>query len=54
MSLVNPGILCPLPYLMLITLFMVVVEKCDGEYKDKLYITTKQRLADFRKQKENA
>ncbi len=40
MSLVNPGILCPMPYLMLITLFMVVVEKCDdGEYQEKIYIT---------------
>ncbi len=35
MSLVNPGIFCPLPYLMLITLFMVVVEKCDGERLEK-------------------
>lgn len=44
MSLVNPGILCPLPYLMLITLFLVVVEKCDGEIQEKLYISTKQRI----------
>ncbi len=29
MSLVNPGIFCPLPYLMLITLFLVVAEKCN-------------------------
>ncbi len=27
MSLVNPGIFCPMPYLMLVTLFMVIVEK---------------------------
>ncbi len=27
MSLVNPGIFCPIPYLMLITLFLVIVEK---------------------------
>ncbi len=46
MSLVNPGILCPLPYLLLITLFMVVVEKCDGEIQEKLYISTKQRIKD--------
>jgi hypothetical protein len=44
MSLVNPGILCPLPYLMLITLFMVVVEKCRDENQEKLYISTKQRI----------
>lgn len=43
MSLVNPGIFCPLPYLMIITLFMVVVEKCDGEQQEKLYIGTKQK-----------
>lgn len=54
MSLVNPGILCPLPYLMLITLFMVVVEKCDGEYQEKLYITAKQRIKDFRNRRENS
>lgn len=29
MSLVNPGILCPLPYLFLVVLFMVIVEKND-------------------------
>ncbi len=44
MSLVNPGILCPLPYLMLVTLFMVVVEKCDeGEQQEKLSIWKKRK-----------
>ncbi len=39
MSLVNPGILCPVPYLMLITLFLVIVEKCyDGEQQEKIPI----------------
>lgn len=39
MSLVNPGIFCPLPYLMLVTMFFVVVEKCDeGEYQEKIHI----------------
>lgn len=39
MSLVNPGILCPVPYLMLVTLFMVIVEKCDdGEAQEKIPI----------------
>ncbi len=28
MSLVNPGIFCPFPYLFLITLYMVAIEKC--------------------------
>lgn len=42
MSLVNPGILCPVPYLLLVTLFLVVVEKCDdGEPQEKLHIYTK-------------
>lgn len=37
MSLVNPGIFCPLPYLMLVTLFFVVVEKCGaGEHQTKI------------------
>lgn len=37
MSLVNPGILCPMPYLLLITIFMIVVEKCDeGEVQEKI------------------
>lgn len=39
MSLVNPGILCPVPYLMLITLFLVIVEKCnEGETQEKIPI----------------
>ena len=39
MSLVNPGILCPVPYLLLITIFMIVVEKCDdGEAQEKIPI----------------
>ena len=42
MSLVNPGILCPMPYLLLITLFLVVVEKCDdGEKQEKIPIFKK-------------
>ncbi len=35
MSLVNPGIFCPIPYLMLITMFMVIAEK-----KNELEIST--------------
>ena len=42
MSLVNPGILCPVPYLLLITLFLVIVEKCDeGETQEKIPIFKK-------------
>ena len=42
MSLVNPGILCPMPYLMLVTLFMVIVEKCDdSEPQEKIPILKK-------------
>lgn len=44
MSLVNPGILCPMPYLMLITLFLVVVEKCDdGELQEKIPVLKKMK-----------
>ncbi len=44
MSLVNPGILAPIPYLLLITIFMVIVEKCDkGEYQEKIYIRKKKK-----------
>lgn len=45
MSLVNPGIFCPLPYLFLITLFFVIVEKCDtGEYQERISIFKRRRL----------
>ncbi len=55
MSLVNPGILCPLPYLFLITLFMVVVEKCDdGEYQEKIYIRKKPNIPKLKDLKEKA
>ena len=42
MSLVNPGIFCPVPYLLYITIFMVMVEKCDGEFQEKLIIREKK------------
>jgi hypothetical protein len=42
MSLVNPGILCPMPYLLLIILFLIIVEKCDdGEEQEKIPILKK-------------
>jgi len=44
MSLVNPGILCPMPYLLLVTFFMIIVEKCDdGEEQEKIPILKKFR-----------
>ena len=43
MSLVNPGIFCPGPYLLYITIFMVMVEKCDGEFQEKLIIREKKK-----------
>ena len=53
MSLVNPGILCPVPYLLLITIFMIIVEKCDdGEEQVKIPILKKFR--DKREAKKNA
>lgn len=45
MSLVNPGVFCPLPYLMLITLFLVIVEKCDtGEYQEKISLIKMRKM----------
>lgn len=42
MSLVNPGIFCPMPYLLLIVIFLIVVEKCkDGEEQEKIPILKK-------------
>ena len=53
MSLVNPGILCPVPYLLLITIFMIIVEKCDdGEAQEKIPVLKKFR--DKRKAKKKA
>lgn len=45
MSLVNPGIFCPLPYLMLITLFLVILEKCDtGEYQERIGLLKRRKM----------
>ncbi len=45
MSLVNPGIFCPLPYLMLITMFLVIVEKCDtGEYQERVSFRRRREM----------
>lgn len=50
MSLVNPGILCPMPYLLLVTMFFVIVEKCDvGEKQEKIHF----KSAKHKKKKEN-
>ncbi len=43
MSLVNPGVFCPMPYLLYVTLFMVIVEKCDGEYQEKIIVRKKHK-----------
>lgn len=45
MSLVNPGIFCPIPYLMLVTLFFVILEKCDtGEYQEKISLLRRRKM----------
>lgn len=50
MSLVNPGIFCPLPYLMLITLFLVIVEKCDtGEYQERVSFRRRREMRKAKK-----
>lgn len=44
MSLVNPGIFCPMPYLLLVVIYMIVVEKCnDNEPQIKVPILKKFR-----------
>ena len=44
MSLVNPGIFCPMPYLLLVIIYMIVVEKCnDTEPQIKVPILKKFR-----------
>ncbi len=44
MSLVNPGIFCPMPYLLLVVIYMIVVEKCnDNEPQIKVPIFKKFR-----------
>lgn len=44
MSLVNPGIFCPMPYLLLVVIYMIVVEKCnDTEPQIKVPILKKFR-----------
>ena len=44
MSLVNPGVFCPIPYLLYVTLFMVLVEKCDGEFQEKIIVRKKKQI----------
>lgn len=44
MSLVNPGIFCPIPYLLLVVIYLIVVEKCnDTEPQVKVPILKKFR-----------
>lgn len=43
MSLVNPGVFCPVPYLLYVTMFMVLVEKCDGEFQEKIIIYKRKK-----------
>ena len=37
MSFVNPGIFVPFPYLFLVTIYFVVMERCNSE-KDKQFL----------------
>ncbi len=55
MSLVNPGILCPVPYLLLVVIYMIVVEKCDdGEAQERIPILQKFREKRKKKLEEKA
>lgn len=46
MSLVNPGVFCPVPYLFLVTMFIVIVEKCNekGENEEIEIYHKKRRI----------
>lgn len=53
MSLVNPGILCPVPYLLLVVIFLIIVEKCDdGEVQERIPVLKK--FFEMRERKKNS
>ena len=44
MSLVNPGIFSPIPYLLIVTLFFAIVENCNGgEKQSKIHLSHHKR-----------
>ena len=43
MSLVNPGIFSPIPYLLIVTMFFAIVERCnEGEPQEKISTSSKE------------
>ncbi len=50
MSLVNPGVFCPVPYLFLVTMFIVIVEKCNEKGENETIEIFRRK---HRKVKEN-
>ena len=47
MSLVNPGVFCPVPYLLLVTILIVVVEKCNEKGENEaLYVFKGKKKTD--------
>lgn len=60
MSLVNPGIFSPIPYLLIVTMFFAIVENCNGgEYQHKIRLRSKkvkekEKAIKKEKEKENA
>ncbi|MBQ7115469.1 MAG: O-antigen ligase family protein [Clostridia bacterium] len=53
MSLVNPGIFCPMPYLLLVVIYMIVVEK-SNDHEPQIKVPIFKKFRDKRKAKKMA
>ncbi|MBR0534875.1 MAG: O-antigen ligase family protein [Clostridia bacterium] len=54
MSLVNPGVFCPVPYLLLVVIYMVVVEKTNGSKEPQVKIPIFQKYREKRRARKAA
>ncbi len=52
MSLVNPGVFCPVPYLFLVTMFVVIVEKCNEKGENETIEIFRKKLGKVKKNEE--
>ncbi len=52
MSLVNPGVFCPMPYLFLVIIYLIVVEKCnDADSEPQVKVPILKKFREKRKAK---
>ncbi len=51
MSLVNPGVFCPMPYLLLVIVYLVVVEKTNGSNEPQVKIPILKKFREKRRAK---